>query len=302
MTESLSGRVALAVDDSPEALSLVHDALEQAGMDVLVALEGKQALSIAERMKPDVILLDARMPKLDGFETCKQLKVKPSLSDVPVLFMTGLDDPDSVLKGFESGGVDYLTKPVHPSELIARIQVHLSSVHRAQQAYSALDQGGQHLLAVLPNGQPRWSTPRAHTQLAEAGYEPEPGWLLAQSLQRWIADKPIAGSQFDCALSRLTFTLVEQRIEEWLLKVGPSQVQQGPEWLQTALGTTERESEVLFWIAQGDTNREVAERLSLSPRTINKHLELIFTKLGVDNRTRAASLAIKSLAQGGLIS
>ena len=81
MNGNLRGTLVLAVDDSPDALAMVHDALESSGMDVLVALEGKQALAIAERMKPDMILLDALMPVMDGFETCRQLKSNALLAD-----------------------------------------------------------------------------------------------------------------------------------------------------------------------------------------------------------------------------
>ena len=90
MTDILSGSVALLVDDSPETLSYLNDALEPTGLTVLLALDGEQALTIASRMAPDVILLDALMPNLDGFETCLALKEDPALAEVPVIFMTGL--------------------------------------------------------------------------------------------------------------------------------------------------------------------------------------------------------------------
>ncbi|MEZ5511077.1 MAG: response regulator, partial [Gammaproteobacteria bacterium] len=104
--------VVLVVDDSPETLGMLNQALDDAGMTVLVALEGLQAVSIARKMQPDVILLDAMMPNLDGFATCRILKREPDLADVPVIFMTGLSDTEHVVKGFEAGGVDYVTKPV----------------------------------------------------------------------------------------------------------------------------------------------------------------------------------------------
>ena len=90
MTDLNQTDIVLVVDDSPDALSLINDALETEGLDVLVALEGKQALTIAKRIRPDVILLDAVMPVMDGFETCKQLKANTELADIPVIFMTGL--------------------------------------------------------------------------------------------------------------------------------------------------------------------------------------------------------------------
>ena len=88
MNPSNKSDIVLVVDDSPDALSLIHDTLEAANMDVLVALEGKQASTIAKRIRPDIILLDAIMPNMDGFETCRQLKADPSLASIPVIFMS----------------------------------------------------------------------------------------------------------------------------------------------------------------------------------------------------------------------
>ena len=80
--------VVLVVDDSADSLSMINDTLENAGMDVLVALEGKQALTIAQRIRPDLILMDALMPQMDGFEACRLLKANPALASIPVIFMT----------------------------------------------------------------------------------------------------------------------------------------------------------------------------------------------------------------------
>ncbi len=142
--------IVLVVDDSPEALKLTNDVLEEAGVSVLVALEGKQALTIARRLRPDMILLDAVMPHMDGFETCRLLKADPELAGIPVIFMTGLADTDNIVKGLEAGGVDYLTKPIRPDELLARIRVHIQNARLTHSACSALDSTGQHLFTVAP--------------------------------------------------------------------------------------------------------------------------------------------------------
>ena len=110
----------LVADDSAETLSMLSDVLEGAGFTAFVALRGDRALSIAKQVTPDLILLDALMPGMDGFETCRALKRDPALSRVPVIFMTGLAEPEDVVRGLEAGGVDYVTKPVVPQELLAR--------------------------------------------------------------------------------------------------------------------------------------------------------------------------------------
>src|SRR5690606_35794805 len=111
------GDIVLVVDDSPEALGFITRALEEAGVSVLVATGGEAALAVAAEVVPDVILMDAVMPRLDGFETCRRLKALPGLAHAPVIFMTALTETEHVVHALESGGVDYLTKPINLEEL-----------------------------------------------------------------------------------------------------------------------------------------------------------------------------------------
>lgn len=96
--------VVLIVDDVPDNLALLSSALEQAGYMVLVALDGRSALERMQRLKPEIVLLDAMMPGLDGFETCRLMKAEASFEDVPVVFMTALTESEHVLEGFAAGG------------------------------------------------------------------------------------------------------------------------------------------------------------------------------------------------------
>ena len=293
--------IVLVVDDSSDALSLINDTLESAGLDVLVALEGKQALTIARRIRPDIILLDAIMPKMDGFETCRALKADARLASIPVIFMTGLTDTEDLVRGLESGGVDYLTKPINPSELLARMKVHLSNARLTNSAQTALDSTGQHLLTVSTQGKIQWATPQAYALLAKARADEQ--WQdqqLAPQLQRWLAHEPKNNQQL--ALAKLEYPLAvklvndpnaEHKNSEKLLKLIDGQRPSGAAMLKLQLSLTERESEVLYWTANGKTNRETAEILTMSPRTVNKHLEQVFPKLGVENRTAAAGVALR---------
>ncbi|WP_210397518.1 response regulator transcription factor [Motiliproteus sediminis] len=291
----------LVVDDSADALSLINDTLESAGMDVLVALEGKQALTIARRIRPDIILLDAMMPVMNGFDTCSALKADPALASIPVIFMTGLTDTDDVVRGLEAGGVDYLTKPINPNELLARMKVHLSNARLTRSAQSALDSTGQHLLTVGAAGEVRWATPQTYALLAKA--RADESWQrqqLAPQLLRWFSHRPELGQKL--TLEELDYPLTVKLVEhlasgEQLLKLLDGERPGGAALLKQQLDLTERESEVLYWIANGKTNREAAEILAMSPRTVNKHLEQIFPKLGVENRTAAAGIALRCLAQ-----
>lgn len=292
--------IVLVVDDSADALSLIHDTLEAADMEVLVALEGKQALTIAKRIRPDIILLDAIMPNMDGFETCRQLKADPSLASIPVIFMTGLSDTNDIVRGLEAGGVDYLTKPIQPNELIARMKVHLSNARLSNNAQSALDSMGQHLMTTTEKGIIAWATPQTYALLAKARVSES--WQnseLAMQIRLWLAHEPALGNVLtltglDYPLTLKMMGATEQK--EVLLKLEDGDKPTGPALLKIELNLTDRESEVLHWIANGKTNREVAEILEMSPRTVNKHLEQIFPKLGVENRTSAAGVALRILA------
>ncbi|WP_067035048.1 response regulator transcription factor [Marinomonas gallaica] len=292
--------IVLVVDDSPDALSLIHDTLEAADMDVLVALEGRQALTIAKRMRPDIILLDAIMPHMDGFEACQALKNDPSLSSIPVIFMTGLSETDDIVRGLEAGGVDYLTKPIQPNELIARMRVHLSNARLSNNAQFALDSMGQYLLTFSELGGVAWATPQAYALMARARLTPL--WQieqLAPQVREWLRHLPEEGNRL--ILKGLDYPLALKFIghteqKEALVKLEDGNLPTGPERLKMELALTERESHVLYWIANGKTNREVAEILEMSPRTVNKHLEQIFPKLGVENRTAAAGVALRIMA------
>jgi DNA-binding NarL/FixJ family response regulator len=293
--------IVLVVDDSHDALSLISDALEAAGIDVLVALEGKQALTIAKRLRPDMILLDAVMPKMDGFETCRQLKVDPELANIPVIFMTGLTDTSDIVRGLEVGGVDYLTKPINPNELLARMKVHLNNARLTQSAQTALDSTGQVLLTVNSRGELLWATPQAYElfQLAQADVE----WrsqTLAPALRIWLQHKPEAQHKLELSQLQhpLSVVFVEARNDDqFLLKLVDGVCISDEQRLQERFSLTGREAEVLNWIACGKTNKEIGEILSISPRTVNKHLEQVFQKVGVENRTAAASVAIRLISE-----
>lgn len=115
----------LIVDDVPANIQLIANMLSKEAFQISAALSGPQALALVERVQPDLVLLDVTMPVMDGFETCRQLKARPGTADVPVIFLTGRASEEDVLKGFEAGGVDYVSKPFSHPELMARVQTHL---------------------------------------------------------------------------------------------------------------------------------------------------------------------------------
>ncbi|MDE1157907.1 MAG: response regulator transcription factor [Neorhizobium sp.] len=289
--------IVLLVDDSPEALGFLTEALEQSGFSVLIATSGQAALNIVERITPDLILLDAVMPGMDGFETCRRLKTNAAVAPVPVIFMTGLTETEHVVTALDAGGVDYLTKPINIDELRARIRVHLANARSAQSARVALDAAGRHLLAVRADGSTRWSTPQA-TRLINAATNSDEGLdTIARHIAGWMAERDKPGFARDSALSiaeasgqtslQLSF-LGAIGSDEFLFRLTAARNRPDDEVLRQHFPLTMRESEVLLWIAKGKSNRDIGDILGLSSRTVNKHLEQIYVKLGVENRASAA--------------
>lgn len=287
-----NGAVVLIVDDVPANLAMLHDALDAAGYVVRVATDGIRALESARRAPPDLILLDAVMPGLDGFETCRQLKSELSTRHVPVVFMTGLSDTEHVVQGFEAGGVDYVTKPIRPREVLARIESHLRNSRLFAEAQQAADAAGDAMFSVDPEGRVDSATPLAQRWL---GGVLEADGRLPMVLRRWIATEPQGGDShvLHVAGQRYAYTRLGAGVggSQRLLIQRLSHVPE-PDVLARTLKLTTREAEVLYWVALGKTNHEIAAALDMSPRTVNKHLEHIFIKLNVETRTAAATVAI----------
>lgn len=280
--------VVMVVDDAPQSLGLLCHTLQESGYTVVVARDGESALERLDLVTPDVVLLDAVMPGLGGFETCRRIKRNPVLQHIPVLFMTGLSDTRDVLEGFDAGGVDYVVKPVRAPEVLARLATHVRNARTARLARDAIDVGGHGVLVVDAQRRVAWRSPQAQRWLAE--FFPEADTL------------PTAWLQGDGAMAECSRTAPDGRalLARRVGPVGLGEVM----WLLTvaAAGTaptsrlgmaalTPRETEVLSWVAKGKTNRDVGEILGMSPRTVNKHLEHVFEKLGVETRAAAAALA-----------
>ncbi len=114
----------LLVDDNPNNLSVLSQTLKTAGYKVRMAVDGEDALSQIARARPELILLDVQMPKIDGFETCRRLQANPQTEGIPIIFMTALADASQKVKGLSLGAVDYITKPFEHEEVLARVSVH----------------------------------------------------------------------------------------------------------------------------------------------------------------------------------
>ncbi|HTY51281.1 MAG TPA: response regulator transcription factor, partial [Steroidobacteraceae bacterium] len=263
----------LVVDDAPENLGFLTDTLDHAGFTVLIATDGESALRLVEQITPDLVLLDAVMPGMDGFETCRRLKDEKLLPHLPVIFMTGLSETEHVVQGLAAGGVDYVTKPIVIDELLARIRVHLANARIAQGSRAALDAAGRFLVATDARGRLLWCTPKARQLLEElfpAGEEPAqlPPAVMQQLLGPRRPEFPgcriaaaAGGRQLELAYLSSTGP------DELLFRLTENSAGADEQVLQHQLALTMRESQVLLWISRGKSNREIGEILAISPRT-----------------------------------
>jgi DNA-binding NarL/FixJ family response regulator len=307
MTERLPGHAdtVLVIDDEPASLHMITAALESADIAVLVATSGEAALELLENILPDLILIDARMPGLDGFETTVRIKHAPRLAGIPVIFMTGLTENEHVIEAFEVGGIDYLRKPVNLSELIARVRVHMAQGRAARASAASLDATGRLMLATDARGNLLWCTPLAGAAVTRI----EPGWnsrsavlptALQQAIDRLLARGAVGSTVRldDVASGMLELVLVARyRENEILIRLNELDPTQDINRLIGGLGLTRREAEVLLWLSYGKSSIDISDVLEISPRTVQKHLEHVYEKLGVETRSAATAIAIKTIQQ-----
>lgn len=298
--ENALSHIVLVVDDVPENLSLLHDALDEAGHTVLVATNGEAALQRARQSLPEVILLDALMPGMDGFEVARRLKADFTTQHIPIVFMTGLTETEHIVAAFAAGGADYVTKPIRPAEVIARIAAHITNARQMRQARSALDAFGQATVAVrAADSRIVWQTPLARTLLNT--YFANPETVAPEELLAWIAaarrargegrePAPLLISEGN---KRLLASFHDRTgDDEWLVVLREENDASAVESLISAFRLTQREAEVLYWVVRGKTSKDIGDILGSSPRTVDKHLEHVFEKLDVETRTAAANLAM----------
>jgi DNA-binding NarL/FixJ family response regulator len=302
--ETLRRDTVLVVDDTPETLGFLTDTLDHAGFTVLIATDGEAALDLVDEITPDIVLMDAVMPGINGFETCRRLKREKLLTGLPVIFMTGLSETEHVVEGLAAGGVDYVTKPIVVDELLARIRVHLANARMASGTQAALDDSGRFLLATDRAGRLLWCTPKAKALLAELFPEQHsldmcvPQAVMEQLLHLRREGVSTVRPLLSVAGRCLEFAMLSSiGPDELLFRVTEVHSGGDEQCLQQTLALTSREAEVLLWISRGKANRDIGAILNISPRTVNKHLEQVFVKLGVENRASAAARAVRALAR-----
>ena len=295
----------LVVDDNPESLRFLVDTLDAEGMTVLIARSGEATLELLGEVQPDLILMDAIMPGISGIETTQAIKRNPATVHIPVIFMTGLNDPEHVVTALGTGGVDYVRKPIVIEELLARMRVHLANARTTYRSRLALGLAGRSLMAMRSDGGLIWCTPQAEALFVRI----DPAWTAdrtslpagltgpVEQLLGEPATLPSASLRATVAGLEIELVTVEaDRPGEVLIRVTELREEGKVEALQKQGGLTRREAEVLLWVSYGKTNKTISEILGISPRTVNKHLEQVFRKLGVETRAAATAIAVRHLS------
>jgi DNA-binding response OmpR family regulator/DNA-binding CsgD family transcriptional regulator len=308
----------LVVDDVPENLGLLLETFSLSGFRVLVAESGESALAQLLHTAPDIILLDYRLPGIDGLAVCNAIRAKPEFLDIPILFLTALEDIDAKVRVFEAGAVDYVTKPIQPREVLARVRTHLriallqrelaEEVAMRREAEAQLcDSLDRALVVVATDGRIQFATRLAQTFLAKYFPNPSrkqlPESILATTLG--LRQQEAACTDNTAPSKRpITAPTLPQGLEVRLLASSNPSDSFVLEFLVSEpskpgrlihLGLTPREAEVLFWLSEGKTNGEIGLILDSSRRTIEKHVEHILEKLRVENRGAAARLALSTM-------
>ena len=288
--------VILVVDDALDSLRMLCDALAAEGYVVLAARDADEALQRFALTVPDGVLLDAVMPGMDGFTLCRRLKDTPAWAHVPVVFMTGLSDTDQIIRGFASGGVDYVVKPLRIPEVLVRLATHVRNARATRQAQEAVDVAGLGVVVLDGQGRVAWRSPQAARWLEEA-FADQP--FPMEAAGDWLAGahQPDQAGHQDLALALadgrqlLARHMGASGLGESMVLLSHEAPQAPAARRLQQVALTPRETEVLSWLSKGKTNRDIADILGMSPRTVNKHLEHIFEKLGVETRTAAAAIA-----------
>ncbi len=304
--------VVLIVDDVPDNLSVLHDALDESGYTVLIATHGEAALLRATQAVPDIVLLDAMMPGMDGFEVARRLKADAKTAHIPIIFMTGLTETEYLVAALESGGVDYVTKPIKPKEVLARMGVHLQGAREKRQARSALDAFGYASITVrVSDGKLMWQTPLARDLLQQyfGTCAPQTPPEVLAWLRRSLADTHLQAEpprlvrpSATQGARRLSVRLHQQAGDsegggDWLIIMREESEESVIQAIGLSFKLTAREAEVLYWVVKGKINRDIGDILGTSPMTVKKHLEHVFAKLGVETRTAAAGMAMSRIRQ-----
>jgi DNA-binding response OmpR family regulator/DNA-binding CsgD family transcriptional regulator len=325
--------VILAIDDHVSNLRIIFDYLNIHGYKTIIATSGEDGIRTARLARPDLILLDVMMSGVDGYETCRQLKADEATQDIPVIFMTVLDEVEHKVRAFEAGGVDYITKPLRAEEMLARVKTHLTLRH----LQNRLESHNEQLEALVAA---RTTDLRAEVEqrkkseqdkdklLVVAGQQSEQLQLMTTLLLESYQQKRQRLSQTLDEQIKAQLGVVDRNLEmicSILADINPPLPGQAglaagyardslsmvkaiitevnrvtsdllgalPEESEAEVSLTSREWQVLQMLADGKSVTSIAAMLKISPPTVYGHRRSLMAKLGVDNLADMLRAAIE---------
>lgn len=278
----------LIIDDEPGNLGFLCDLLAEEGYEPILAESAAAGLRLMHELAPEVVLLDQNMPGTDGVETCRLIRENLAWEGLPVLFLTVAEGAEELERAFAVGATDFLRKPVDRRELLARLRAHLRVAGLQRQLgeqlmlrfrlEAQLQRGLRRAVVVVDAvGKIVFATDEIRTRLPEwwtSGRPFEANAGGAERGWRWRALAAEPGAPLR------GYELVQE--EEVA----------GIEDLRT-LGLTPRQAEVMYWMAEGKVNGEIAVILGASVRTVEKHVGHIYERIGVENRYAAIRLVLQ---------
>ncbi|MDM8528503.1 response regulator [Anaerolineales bacterium HSG24] len=323
--------IILIVDDDPDNLEYLITYLSQLNYEVSVAENGASALERIRHILPDLILMDVMMPPgIDGFETCRQLKTIPETANIPVIFMTLLDGLVNIVRGFEVGGVDYLTKPIEETELSVRIQTHLT-LHRLQQGLQNEVKKHTEALQVELNKRRLYEKERDNLYriirqqsdqlqeitrwLIEMQQESRQG--ISYALHRQVGEKLLLAqanlkmvnslmlnraSGYDPLQEKLfthleiidmALTQLQEHVQTISRNLQIQAEQEGKTFANPLLTLSAREREVVTLMAQGKTNADIALLLNISINSVGTYRRRIKQKLQIEDNATLMQLVLQ---------
>lgn len=259
--------IIMTIDDNPESLKLLTNILVGQGFEVRQALNGRMALDAIKRQPPDLVILDIRMPEMDGLEVCKQLKNDVNTQTVPIIFISGLRDSDDKIKAFAAGGLDYITKPFQEAEVLARVKLHLT----LSKMQHNLEKLVQHRTIKLEEANIALKVLLDHRQSEREKFEENVITHINSLVMPYL--KRLGESNLTHQQIALT-EVIESNL-------GEVTSQFSGKLYAKAMGLTRREMEVAALIKSGKTNIEVADLLYISEHAVSFHRQNLRKKLGL---------------------
>ena len=257
----------MIIDDSSGSLELLSKILLMGGYQVRQALSGCTALPVIKQQPPDLILLDIRMPEMDGFEVCRQLQENVKTSDIPVIFLSGLEQAADKIRAFEVGGLDYITKPFEPTEVLARVKRHLELSRMRQ----SLEDMARLRTIKLEEANTALKVLLEHRQSGQEQFEENLVSHISFQINPYVAR--MQKTDLDSQQTAL-MDVIESNLKEITSDFS------GKLYFR-ALGLTRREMEVASLIKIGKTNLEIAVILSVSEHAVSFHRQNLRKKLGL---------------------